>query len=204
MDIVTVFVLYFGGFALIHSILATDYIKGKAEKIFRERFPFYRILYSILSVITFAPAFYIWIKYAGSTSLVYSIPQWLYPLVIFIRLAGIGLLVYAFVQTGILEFMGIRQLVEKPAVSGNVLVTKRAYGMVRHPIYTGGILVLFTKIDMTILDFTAVVLISVYLIVGAFIEEKRLLREFGGNYRLYQQQVSMFIPIKWILKKVGR
>ena len=54
--------------------------------------------------------------------------------------------------------------------------------------------------EMSQLDLIAVLLVSIYLIIGAFIEERRLLSVFGEEYRKYQQQVSMFIPVKWVIR----
>jgi protein-S-isoprenylcysteine O-methyltransferase Ste14 len=113
---------------------------------------------------------------------------------------GTGLFVYAAFQTDMLEFTGIRQIYAKNVKPENRLITKGAYGIVRHPLYTGGIIALFTKMEMSLLDLTAVLLVSIYLIVGAFIEERRLISAFGEDYRKYQQQVSMFIPVKWIMR----
>ncbi|MBE0522346.1 MAG: isoprenylcysteine carboxylmethyltransferase family protein [Candidatus Methanoperedenaceae archaeon] len=198
MEPVPLFVLYFAGFAFIHSILAADYIKNKVRITLGEGFRFYRLVYSLLSVLTFAPAFYIWIRYSASTPPVYSIPQWLYPVIVLIRLAGAGLFTYAVFQTDLLDFVGIRQK------KANVLITKGAYALVRHPLYMGGIMVLITKMVMTLLDITAVLLVSVYLIAGAFIEERRLLRLFGKEYEKYSDEVSMFIPVKYVANIMSR
>jgi len=61
---------------------------------------------------------------------------------------------------------------------------------------------LFSQNRMTVLDLTAAVLVSFYCIIGAFIEEKRLVSSYGDRYRKYQQEVSMFVPLKWILKRI--
>ncbi len=189
MNIIITFIIYFLVFAGIHSLLATDYIKDKARMLLGKGFSFYRLMYTFISVLTFAPAFLIWLKYTASTPPVYSFPERLYPVIILIRSLALGMFVYASYQTGILEFMGIRQEKTK-----KTLITSGAYGIVRHPLYTGGVILLFTKMDMSLLDLTAVLLVSVYLIIGAFIEEKRLLSVFGEEYRKYQQRVPMFIP----------
>jgi protein-S-isoprenylcysteine O-methyltransferase Ste14 len=55
---------------------------------------------------------------------------------------------------------------------------------------------------MTQLDLLATLLISGYFVIGAFIEEKRLLSVYQEEYRKYKQQVSMFVPVKWFLKKL--
>jgi protein-S-isoprenylcysteine O-methyltransferase Ste14 len=55
---------------------------------------------------------------------------------------------------------------------------------------------------MTQLDLVVVLLISGYFVIGAFIEEKRLLSVYGEEYGKYKQQVSMFIPLKWFVRKM--
>jgi protein-S-isoprenylcysteine O-methyltransferase Ste14 len=199
MNIILNFILYFLIFTVIHSALATDYIKNKAQKLLGERYRFYRMIYTLISIPTFAPAFLVWIKYSGSTPLVYSIPQWAYPLIILARVLALGIFAYALYQTDILDFIGLKQTHEK-----TILITNGAYGIVRHPLYASGILLLVTKMEMSRLDFIAVVLISIYLIIGAYIEERRLLSVFGDEYKSYRQQVSMFIPVKGVKKLISK
>ncbi len=200
LSVIITFIFVFFIFAAIHSLLATDYIKKRAEKQLKHQFRYYRIFYNLIGFITFAPVLLIWIMNTSSTPPVYSIPEWLYPFILLMRLAAIGLFSYAAYQIGVLDFAGIRQISGK---SKNMLITKGAYGIVRHPLYTGGIIILFTKIYMTQFDLTAFVLVSFYSITGALIEEKRLISIYGEEYRKYQQEVSMFIPVKWILKTVN-
>ncbi|NJD78080.1 MAG: isoprenylcysteine carboxylmethyltransferase family protein [Candidatus Methanoperedens sp.] len=201
MNEIITFVLYFLFFAGIHSILATDYIKKRAERLLGDNFRFYRLLYTILSFFTIVPAFLTWMTYSNVTQLVYSLPHWLLPFVLLVRLLATGLLLYAILQTDVLDFTGIRQLQGR---NKSELITQGAYGVVRHPLYSGSIILLFTKMKMTQLDLTAIILISIYLIIGAFIEERRLLVVFGEEYRNYQKQVSMFIPVKWARKLISQ
>ncbi len=199
MNTILNIILYFLIFAIIHSALATDYIKNKAQRLLGDRYRFYRIIYTLISILTFAPALLIWIKYSGSTPVVYSIPQWAYPLIILARVLALGIFVYASYQTDILAFTGLKQTHEK-----TILITNGVYGIVRHPLYASGILLLITKMEMSRLDLIAVLLVSIYLIIGAYIEERRLLSVFGDEYRRYQQQVSMFIPVKWVQKQTAK
>ncbi len=197
MNILITFVFYFLIFAAIHSLLATDYIKNKVERLLKEKFRFYRLLYTIISFPTFAPAFLVWLKYTSLTPLVYRIPDWLSPVFLLVRLLGIGLFVYAVFQTDILEFVGIKPT---RGETESKLITGGAYGIVRHPMYTGAIAVLFTKMEMSQLELTASSLISIYFVIGAIIEEKRLVSTSGEEYRRYKQQVSMLVPVKWIMR----
>ncbi len=188
-------ILYFVFFAIIHSFLAMDRTKNRAEKLLGETLRYYRLAYSIISVPLFIPVFLVWLKYTKSTPIVYSIPDILYPAIILLRLVGLGLLGYAALQIDLLEFIGIKR-------QKNIgLIKTGAYGIVRHPLYAALILLFITKTEMSLLDITAVILISGYFVIGALIEEKRLLSIFGDEYRKYQKRVSMFIPLKWLKGK---
>lgn len=190
MDNILKFVLYFLFFAFIHSFLAIDRTKNKAEQLLGKGFRYYRLLYSLISIPLIAPAFMMWITYSKSTSVIYELHQNFYPFVILVRLGAIGMFWYAFLQNDVLEFIGIKQQRK------NKLVTRGVYGIVRHPLYTAGILLLITAMKMTLLDIIAVLLVTGYLLIGAFIEESRLLSVFGDEYREYQEKVPMFIPVK--------
>jgi protein-S-isoprenylcysteine O-methyltransferase Ste14 len=135
----------------------------------------------------------VWASSSKYSPLIYEIPDDLYPLVILFRLFALGLFGYAALQTDVLEFIGIKREKKKS------LITRGSYAIVRHPLYLAGILIMITNMRMTQLDLAAVILISGYFVIGAFIEEKRLLSVYGEEYRKYKQQVSMFIPVKWFL-----
>ncbi|MFC1769975.1 NnrU family protein, partial [Nitrospirota bacterium] len=69
-------VLIFACFALIHSLLVTVSFKDACKKILGENFMHvhYRILYSIISIITFAIALYL-IKQSPDVQ-IYKAPTW--------------------------------------------------------------------------------------------------------------------------------
>jgi protein-S-isoprenylcysteine O-methyltransferase Ste14 len=48
--------------------------------------------------------------------------------------------------------------------------------------------------QMTVNRLTLFVVLSIYLYVGTFFEERRLVAEFGDDYREYQRQVPRLIP----------
>ncbi|MCZ7401009.1 MAG: NnrU family protein [Candidatus Methanoperedens sp.] len=196
MNILLTFTLYFLFFAVFHSILAMDHAKNKAEKLMGKGYRYYRLIYSVISFPLIIPAFLVWASASKSSPLVYEIPGDLYPLVILVRLCALGMFIYAAIQTDVLEFIGIKREKKK------ALITRGSYGIVRHPLYLAGILILITNMRMTQLDLLATLLISGYFVIGAFIEEKRLLSVYGEEYRQYKQQVSMFIPVKWFASKM--
>jgi protein-S-isoprenylcysteine O-methyltransferase Ste14 len=56
------------------------------------------------------------------------------------------------------------------------------------------------------LDVAALVsngVLTVYIVIGTLLEERKLVHEFGDAYRGYQGRVSMFIPLKWIRSRIA-
>lgn len=103
---------------------------------------------------------------------------------------------YALLFVGIGLFMqGWRELYR--ARQQNRLVTTGLYSLVRHPQYTGLFIGLFGEgvvhwPTLFSLALFPVILTAYGLLARA--EEKRVLEQFGDEYRAYQHRVPMFIP----------
>ena len=67
------------------------------------------------------------------------------------------------------------------------------YRVVRHPIYLGWLLVLWASPVMTVTHLVAALGLTVYIVVGARLEERDLVRELHC-YRQYQRKVPMLLP----------
>lgn len=76
---------------------------------------------------------------------------------------------------------------------------------VRHPLYSGTILFVcgLFFIFPILSNLIAVVLLVAYVLIGIGFEEKKLIKEFGENYKKYMQEVPMLIP-DFKLKKMPR
>lgn len=72
--------------------------------------------------------------------------------------------------------------------------TPSLYRVVRHPMQLGMILLLAGTPHMTIGHLLFAGLMTAYVLVGLWFEERALLREFGEAYRDYQCRVPMLIP----------
>lgn len=110
--------------------------------------------------------------------------------------AALGV-IYGLWVTDIWHFLGLRQLIEPAAwaraASPSFAVTGM-YAWVRHPIYFWVLLCLWLAPRMTANQATLSAVFSVYLYVGTFFEEQRLVQEFGEAYRYYQRRVPRLIP----------
>ncbi len=65
---------------------------------------------------------------------------------------------------------------------------------VRHPLYACILVLFWTNVDLTADLFLLSALWSAWIWVGAMLEERDLVAEFGDAYRAYQRQVPMFFP----------
>jgi len=77
------------------------------------------------------------------------------------------------------------------------LVTTGLYSLVRHPQYTGLFIGLFGEGVVHWPTLFSVVLLPVIVVAYGLLarsEEKRVIEQFGDEYRAYQKQVPMFIP----------
>ncbi len=87
--------------------------------------------------------------------------------------------------------------------AGQPLVTRGVLGMVRHPWYAGGILLVWAR-EASPFGLVLNLLLSAYFVAGAFREERTLLRRHGDDYRRYREEVSMFFPWKWLRRRLCR
>lgn len=177
---------------IIHSLLAAVAFKERMQRAFGPAsMRFYRIGYNLFSALSFIPI--LWLAAVLPDRVLYRIPApWLY-LTLGGQLLAVVLEIVGLLQTDTLSFIGLRQLIEgeeKPAP----LVLRGLYRWVRHPLYTAGLLFIWLAPVMTANLLTLCAAATVYIIVGAYFEERKLLREYGADYAEYQASTPMLIP----------
>ena len=72
--------------------------------------------------------------------------------------------------------------------------TPMLYRYVRHPLYVGLLLGLWSVPVMTAGRLLFALGLSLYILIGISFEERDLVRQFGERYRRYRRQVGMLIP----------
>jgi methanethiol S-methyltransferase len=68
------------------------------------------------------------------------------------------------------------------------------YRWVRHPLYFSVLVLIWTNPDLTTDRLLFNLLWTGWMVVGTWLEERDLVREFGDTYRLYQRFVPMLLP----------
>lgn len=174
---------------VVHSFLAShlakDLVHLKAGSM-----DFYRLAYNIFAAISFLPILYLMTTLPDQ--LAYEIPTPWNWVMFGGQLLSAILLVTAFLQTDLLSFIGLRQLFEEE--KSGALVTHGLYRVVRHPLYTFGLLFIWLMPTVSQNSLAIYIGATIYTLVGAFFEERKLLREFGGEYAAYKQKTPMLIP----------
>lgn len=95
-----------------------------------------------------------------------------------------------------LELFGLRQAFGLPAGPSG-LRTPGLYRVVRHPLYLGILIGMWSAPVMTAGHLLFAAAMTAYIVVGARFEERDLVRHFGDAYREYRARVPMLIP--WIV-----
>lgn len=73
-------------------------------------------------------------------------------------------------------------------------VVRGPFRRVRHPLYSAIIVLLWATPQMSASRLELAALWTAYVCVGALLEERDLIAEFGETYREYSEQVPMLIP----------
>jgi methanethiol S-methyltransferase len=181
------FILRFMVFSFTHSLLASNRVKQKLSNILGRAMRYYRLLYNLLSVMLFG-----WVMLAWSSTSVLYVAPGIWSLVMYaLQLLLLITLMACLKQTGMSSFIGtdLGGTTEKTK-----LVTTGCYSMVRHPLYLFSLLFFVLNPVMTTRWLTLTLLSAIYFIIGALIEERRLIAEFGSQYTRYQEQTPFIIP----------
>lgn len=152
---------------------------------------FYRIAYNLFSFISFLPI--LWLMALLPDRVLYQIPvPWVY-LSLAGQIAAVVILIVGVLQTDMLSFVGLRQLFDGNKRPSK-MVTNGLYRWVRHPLYTAALLFIWLTPVMSVNSLVVIIAATIYIVIGAWFEERKLEREFGEVYAEYKAVTPMLIP----------
>jgi len=178
-------------YCVVHSVTADSYLMKSVYTKW-----WYRAFYVIFSVITIIPVVYIYLIVEKQPFFDPSLP--VRTVLGIVWLAALGFGWYASRCYDNSSFLGFTQIInrnsrETVAGSKKKLVSTGALGIVRHPYYTAGLVLVWAR-PMNLSDFYITLILTVYFILGTLNEERKLMKEFGVEYAEYKKRVPMLIP----------
>jgi protein-S-isoprenylcysteine O-methyltransferase Ste14 len=178
-------------YCLLHSVLAATKVKLFFKKNTGKLFRYYRLAYSLFSTFTLISLLFFQYSFI-SPVIINSVFMKYASMIIFVIPGLVIMIISIFKYFKLLS--GIRSLYLPLPPSSLKLGGIHKY--VRHPLYSGTVLFIWGLffIFPMLNNLIAVLIISVYILIGIRFEEKKLLLEFGNLYEEYISQVPMLIP----------
>ena len=176
-------------FALHHSVMARTGAKRWITKIVPADLE--RSIYVWIASLLFIAVCLMWQPIPGVVWRTYGPGVFLYVVQGF----GVLLTIAAARVVGVWELAGVKQ----PDLSQPIeFKADGPFGLVRHPIYLGWVLMVFATPVMTMTRLLFAVVSTAYLIAAIPLEERLLVENFGDKYRTYQKQMRWrLIPGLW-------
>ncbi|RPJ13215.1 MAG: hypothetical protein EHM30_11945, partial [Desulfobacteraceae bacterium] len=146
-------------------------------------FRFYRLFYNVVSLVTLIP-----LVYYSNMLRESPVFRWEGHLVI-VQVFLLAVSVYLFVAGGRhyswARFWGISQIkagrAGRSLADSSTFVVSGIHQIIRHPWYLGGILIVWAQ-DLSASTILINMVVSVYFMIGAVLEERKLVIEFGEKY----------------------
>ena len=191
-------------YGLIHSVLASVTVKERvAAKLGKPVYQrYYRLFFSLQAFFLFLPI--LALAAFLPDRVIYHIPQpWIW-LTVAVQLAAVFLLLDSINQTGALRFIGFAQALQMKQGSQKLpLVERGMYRYVRHPIYTNMFVIMWLMPVMSWNLLALAIGVSIYNVIGATLEERKLHQEFGPAYAAYRKTTPFMLPRLRLTKPNG-
>ncbi|MBI5446459.1 MAG: isoprenylcysteine carboxylmethyltransferase family protein [Deltaproteobacteria bacterium] len=194
--------LAFAIYAGIHSLLLTRSARLALEALFGQRLfrRWFRLCYSIQAAVLFL-VFLVYAAVQPDIELLVFYGQLVW-LLYGLRLLGLGILVWSLWAVGFTTFLGIdywragkhHELPAGDGIDAPEFTIRGPYRWVRHPMYSGGFLLLWALPYWTLNILAFNLAATTYLWLAVRHEEARLVEAFGDKYRAYQATTPRFFP----------
>lgn len=183
-------------YCALHSFLISITVTTFLSRMMKQYYAFYRLLYVAVSFVLLVPLIRYTSGMEGPETIV--TPPLLSILRTVLTWGALGTFAWAFLfDYDPLSFFGIRQIqrfgksIAGPASAG--IKKNGLLGIIRHPMYFTLLVYLWCQ-TFTVSDVVVNIVLSVYIVIGTYLEERKLVLEFGDAYIQYQKEVPMLVP----------
>ena len=179
----------------IHSLFAANTVKRFYERFAPGIYRYYRFIFSFFATVNFGLLFYLQLLQPQGVLL---IPYRFSPVLGGVLLiAGVVVIFLSMRNYSVRDFLGLDEIQDKTGTDEDEeLVTSGMNKVVRHPLYTGILIMLvgFFLLQSSLSNLVFCVVSLVYLFIGIWLEERKLIGKFGEDYIEYRKRTSMIIP----------
>ncbi len=175
-------------FGFLHSLLASGFVKDRLVPTFGT---YYRLMYSLFALLSLSALLYY--QFSISSVLLFAPQYWLLAIsLISMILMGISMRTY-------FKFLSGVDVLTKTKVTSELQVTGM-HAYTRHPLYLSTLLFAWSLAGVLpyLSHLLGVLIMTIYTVYGAQLEEKKLHVQYGQKYANYSREVPMFIPWKWL------
>jgi methanethiol S-methyltransferase len=192
----TLLALLWIGYFLLHSLLASLTLKQWIAVRFPRVLPWYRILFNFLAVIFILPPL-ILMWWLHSEPLWHWEGAWAWLAYFLMLLASLGF-VWSLRYYDGQEFLGFRQLArqQQQVADQEQLHISPMHRFVRHPWYSLGLILIWTQ-EMDQARLVSAICMTLYLLYGSLLEERKLIAFHGDRYLNYRKYVPGLLPRPW-------
>ncbi|MEZ4984175.1 MAG: isoprenylcysteine carboxylmethyltransferase family protein [Saprospiraceae bacterium] len=175
------------GYFALHSLMAATAVKGWLGRWLTSQQ--HRLLFNTSALLMLVPVVYAYYQCQQPPLWQSSLLQRIVGALLFV--SGAALLWRAFRPYDTAAFLGLKK------EHYNELVIQGMGRYMRHPLYSASFLLLWgLPLWLPTLAHGLIAVIgSIYLLIGTYWEEQKLLREFGAAYQQYKREVPRFWPI---------
>lgn len=176
-------VLYF----CLHSLLAATPVKAAVAARLPGLAPAYRLVYNGIALAALLPV--LWLQRQLSGAPLFALPVPVRAACDIAALAAVATFVWTLRWYDMGAFSGLR-----PEAGGAASFTlSPLHRHVRHPWYFLALVVIWTR-PMDAAWLVAAIAITLYLVVGSYLEDAKLVEAFGPAYRRYLERVPGLWP----------
>ncbi len=186
-----------------HSILVRRSVRSALRRIIPEYCQ--GLAYTFTSATALIVLVLLWQHSAMNLYALHGTPRWLLRVALLLVLVGFLWGVRSlerFDAFGIDAYL--TQIHATPPLPARLTING-AYGVVRHPFYAFAFVALWATPLLSLDRLLLNILFTGWILLGASLEERDLMTEFGEDYIRYRKSVPMFVPRLWRLQtKAGQ
>lgn len=174
---------------LCHAILGDRIVAG-----------WYRLFFNVISFVTLLPV--VVYQFSRKQVILFDWPGWWLGLKFVLYVYAFYMFYAGWKRYDLSFFLGLKQL--QAGISGGpapaASFTSDSRGGVRHPWYSAGIALVWAFGPITDISLVSKIVLSLYLIGGTLLEERKLHHDIGRPYDEYCRQLPMLFPWRRVKK----